>query len=230
MTRLSTLLLFVALALSACAPIYVPNTLTAPLLAEQGDVFGGFSSGSSGNDFHVAAALTDEAAIMANASIARKDSVNDESYHEHEFYEGAIGYFLSTDDVWRFETYAGYGEGTAEAENSFDFAETSVHSYARGSYRRYFAQFNMGMAYDFVEAGFGGRFSYVDFYEVETDGATYSQSETGMFVEPAIFLRFGLEPIKIQLQLVGSVGAAPFEHETFVASAGVSFRINPLNF
>ncbi|MBD3411265.1 MAG: hypothetical protein GF419_13805 [Ignavibacteriales bacterium] len=229
MTRLITLSLL-AVALSACAPIYVPNTLTSPLFAEQGDVSAGFSSGASGSDFHVAAALTDEAAIMANASIARKDSVNDDSYHEHEFYEGAIGYFLSTDDVWRFETYAGYGEGTSEAENSFDFADESIHSYARGSYRRYFAQFTMGMVYDHVEAGFGGRFSYVDFYEVETAGAAYSQSETGMFVEPAVFLRFGLEPIKIQLQIAGSVGAAPFEHETFIASAGVAVRLNALHF
>jgi hypothetical protein len=128
LAALPLVLLPAVFVMAACAPLYAPNAVNAPLLADGGEVQGAARLGSNGMGAQVTAALTDHVGVMANASAypfgERAPAEEPPSdFRHHRLVEGALGYFghgLFSKERVRYAIWAGYGRGQAEVVSVID--------------------------------------------------------------------------------------------------------------
>lgn len=239
-------LLMLALALSACTPLYAPNAVHAPLLAEAGEVQAGARLGSNGAGAQAAAALTDHVGVMANASAYRFDeraaaSEKPNDFRRHSFVEGAMGYFgsgLLSKERLRYAVWAGYGRGRAEAVSVLDPVVVPGPSVERaeGRFDRLFVQGSAGGSRPLgddleMEGAVSLRAAQVRFREFRGDATP--QDRRGVFLEPATSLRVGTANLQLEMQSgvslpLRSAEARGFDTEPFFFSAGVRVRFNAL--
>jgi hypothetical protein len=206
----------------ACAPAYVPNVVTTPMLGQQGEVVASFNTGISGFDPQFAYAVTDQIGIVANGSFRDYTSDSTSNYHKHFFTEIGGGYYTRLGDVGRFEVYGGGGGGTLQA----DFGNNSFRSFADVRIYRGFIQPSIGMVTDVAELTFSSRFVFVTLMQ---DGNRVSSP----FVEPAITAKLGYKYIKGTMQLGFSLPVAEelqFFYQPFIFSMGLQIRIAPRQF
>ena len=125
--RLSTLkilsIVSIAIILSSCAAVYVPNVAHTTFYEESGDLSVSGFTGSTGYDGQVSAALTNNLYFYGAASFLEEDSTSEnyDDFLHHTYQEGAIGYFNTMGTSGRYTMHAGFGHGEAEAVDRYDF-------------------------------------------------------------------------------------------------------------
>lgn len=96
---ITALLLGVVLGMSACAPVYVPDSANVPLIRKKGEIKANFSLGSHGIDMTGWIGGSDKFGVIAGISLNAietpnsKDSITIDN-HSHNFYELGLGRFL----------------------------------------------------------------------------------------------------------------------------------------
>lgn len=220
------------LALSSCAPVYIPNVRNSPMFTKGGE-FQASAQIGNGLELQSAYAITDHFGAMVNFSNINStgfDSDHPDDFHRHRFFEGGIGYFQNRSDSF-FEVFAGYGRGKGSSYDEYDFFGSQSAAVATGRYNRYFVQPAFGLNKDAMNVAFVPRISVVDFYEFATETARAAVSaKAKCFLEPAVVGRanFAKNRLFATFQLGVSLGMSQdvyFERRTFQASAGLGFRI-----
>ena len=228
-------LLFVIF-LAGCAPVYVPNVRNAPLLTKAGEFQGTVMYGTSELDLQTAVAVTNNIALMGNYSYGSRntDSANQNNYHKHQFYEGAIGFFKNDKDFC-FEVFLGYGKGEASSYGNYYVFSTSNLELAKGKYNRIFFQPSFGLNKKIVNVAFSPRVSWVDFTEFTSLSTTKKLDlSPKVFFEPAVTARFNFMDNRffgtLQIGLATSVnGDVLFNYEGVNISTGLGFRLGGLH-
>jgi len=223
--------LFIAFIFNGCAPVYIPNTVNAPLLKGKGELMVSGFGGTNGYDVQLAFAPTDHMAVIANGSYQEKnyDSNSVKDYHKHYFGEIGAGYDTKLGERARFECLGGYGFGQAETGYDFTFFQTNT-GVAKGLYDRYFIQADLGTSsnFDYVNMGIAIRGSYVNFYKFTSGTEVYDKPQSNIYVEPAVFIRAGWKYIKFQFEFGGCISTQDkptFNCQPFLISVGLVFNI-----
>lgn len=185
--------LFALLLLSSCAPVYVPNIRNSPMFTKAGEVQAAFQVGN-GYEGQAAVSVTNHIGIMTNYSYINRDRYNSDKkngYLKHHLFEGGIGYFRNTSDMF-FEVFAGYGKGEGSSYDTYAFFGTSTVQ-ATGKYQRYFLQPAFGLNKKAMNVSFVPRFSLVDFTEFSDENISYKDTKPGyLFFEPAVIGRVNM--------------------------------------
>lgn len=221
---------FIALLwLTSCAPVYVPNTINAPQLTDQGELSGTVTTGVSGLDVQLSYAVSDNFGVMVNTSFDFGDT-SETNYHEHAFGEVGFGYLTKFGELGTMNIFGGYGLGSSAASDEYTFI-TDQLKHARGLYHRMFVQSDVGIKSNVFEGGIGFRTAYVSFYQVRGEADDYSLSEDNLFLEPIVYLRVGAPNVKVHSQLGFSASLFSdyaFDYVPFIFNIGLTFRLNTM--
>jgi hypothetical protein len=233
------LLLFISvtIAISACAPVYVPNMRNSPLFRKAGE-FQGSAQFGNGLDAQAAVAVTNHIGVIGNFSFADHTSYNttnnpnnNDDYHKHKLLEGGIGYYQN-DGNWCFEVFAGYGKGEGSSYADYEFWGTTT-ARSTGKYERYFIQPAFGFNKKVFHFSVIPRISVVNFTEFTSDAVPTPVrlgNDPKVFFEPAFMGRVNLmdNHMFFCFQAGFAVPAATsvyFEYRWFQLSTGIGFRI-----
>ncbi|HEX8041861.1 MAG TPA: hypothetical protein VF490_22095 [Chryseosolibacter sp.] len=228
---MSRLLLIGLAAVSACAPVYVPNVRNSPMFTKAGEFQTSLQIGN-GWEAQSAYAVTDHFGVMANFSYIHQtgfDPDHADDFLRHNLLEGGLGYFSNNNDSF-FEVFAGYGRGKGSSYDQYEFFGTQA-AVATGRYNRYFLQPAFGLNKDELNVSFAPRFSMVDFYEFSTElYSTAVYEKPKFFFEPAIIGRanFANNHLFATFQAGASLGmssAVYFDRRNFQVSAGLGLRL-----
>lgn len=222
-------LLSIALILSSCSPVYIPNVRNAALFRGAGEVQ---VSGHVGNgvDLQSAVSVTDHIGVMANYEFVNRNSESDDSYIKHKFWEGGIGYYENADNL-SYEIFAGYGRGEGTNYDNYDDLFTApTDILATGKYQRFFVQPSIGSNHRIFNWIVSARISYVDFEEFVYDGRRATFNDPAIFFEPAFTgrINFGKSPIYTQFQTGLSFttqGSTAYDYEPVHLSFGFGIRL-----
>lgn len=228
-------ILLFALFLSGCAPVYVPNVRNAPLFTKAGEFQGSMMYGTGDLDIQAAVAVTNNFALMGNYSYGNRntDSIKQNNYHKHRFYEAAAGYYKN-DRNFCFEIFLGYGQGEASSDNDHNLFTTN-YQLAKGKYSRVFLQPSFGFNKRVVHVAFTPRVSLVDFSEFSnTNNTTKKDLNAKFFFEPAVTAKFNFMDNRffgiIQAGVATSVnGDVLFDYERINISTGLGIRLGGLH-
>ena len=226
MTRL---LLLALLAITSCAPVYVPNVRNSPMFTKAGEFQASVQIGN-GLEAQSAFAITEHFGVMANyLYINATDAEEEADYSRHRLFEGGLGYFNNREDSF-FEVFAGYGRGQGSTFDGFEFFGSQA-VYATGKYERYFVQPAFGMNKDEVNVSFAPRFSMVDFYEFSTESGGISIHEKPkFFFEPAVIGRANFANNHMYVVFQAGVCLSMneelyFDRRNFQLSTGLGLRL-----
>jgi hypothetical protein len=228
-------LLVLAIFVTSCAPVYVPNSRNAPLFTKAGEFQGSMQFGN-GFELQGAVSVSNHFGLMVNYSYAdRTSSVYDldaddlDDYHHHNFLEGGIGYFENQGN-WCYEIFAGYGKGEGTSYDAYDWWG-GQSELATGKYDRYFIQPAFGLNKKVMHLAIVPRVSIVDFKEFSSDVNSYKISENPkVLIEPAVIGRVNLMQNRMffVFQMGFSLPATSniyFEYRPFQFSTGMGFRL-----
>jgi len=192
-------LLVIAFLTSSCA--YYPHLADIPLIREKGDtrIEGGISVIPPLIRATVSHGVTENIAIQISGDIGA---------NEEKYLQGAVGFYNNTQNGKVMEFYGGFGYGYSDVKSGHD---SDFRGRLFGNYQFYFSQFNYGYtnikdAYIPMESGFGLKLGYLhskmtdsNFYERYSENEPYPVLKmNNIVIEPAVFLRFGGEKLKIQ--------------------------------
>jgi hypothetical protein len=226
-------ILLLALVVSSCAPVYVPNIRNTPMFTKGGE-FQLAGQAGNGIDGQAALSVTNHIGLMANYSyINRNTAVNqnagnandDEDFLRHKFFEGGIGYFTQDEDMF-FEVFAGYGKGEGYSSGNFFGVKN-----ASGKYERYFIQPAFGMNKKTVQFSFVPRISVVDFTEYTLGSSSIAVTEEPkIFFEPAFVTRVNTAGNHFFFTFQAGMSAALsddiyFDRRRFQFATGIGIRL-----
>ncbi len=227
--------ILMALVISACAPVYVPNARNAPLFTQAGEFQGSIQFGN-GIDAQGAIAVSNHIGLMGNFSYAdnkspEPDDIDD--YHRHKFFEGGIGYY-ENEGKWCYEVFAGYGKGEGSSYDDYDFFGSSTGDPIRatGKFERFFIQPAIGLNKKVMNVAFVPRITLVDFTEFSSDDAVapyIADDDAKIFLEPAVVGRVNLMNNRMFFTFQSGfsipVSKTYYEYRPFYVSTGIGFRI-----
>jgi hypothetical protein len=227
---------FILVLLAGCAPVYVPNVRNAPLFAKAGEFQGTMLYGTGDLDLQAAVAVTNNFALMGNYSYGNRntDSVTQNHYHKHKFYEGAIGYYKN-DKGFCFEIFLGYGQGEASSYGDYSIFSSMSPELAKGKYTRVFLQPSFGFNKKVVNVAFTPRVSWVDFSEFSNAASSKIMDlSPRVFFEPAVTARFNFLDNRFFANLQVGVatpvnGDVIFDYESVNLSTGLGIRLGGLH-
>ncbi|MCL4512309.1 MAG: hypothetical protein M1470_14810 [Bacteroidetes bacterium] len=214
--------------LSGCVPVYVPNTIDAPLLRNAGEVRIAGNAGTTGLDVQSAVAVSDAIAIMANGSFGSKSTSDSLDYNVHNYLEAGLGYYMPITKGSSFEMFVGAGSGKATSSDAWRGTPSS-QLLATGWYNRYFLQMDVGAYNEFASGGFAMRASYVHFRRIEGGSGYVSTNLDGLFAEPVLFASLGGPLIRFTGQMGVSFPLSDhirFQWMPFILNFGVEININ----
>ena len=233
---ISAILISVVLGMSACAPVYVPNSANIPLIKEKGEVKANFSVGSHGLDISAGLGVTDKIGVIGGASFnaietpTPQDSITIDN-HSHNFYEFGVGRFLKFNEKGLFEIYAGGGFGNSVNRSNF-FDDNLGKMLWEYNYYKFFIQPSIGVVTRNFEAAFTMRANYVMFSEFKSGENTHASADNNLFIEPIVTTKVGGEGFKFILQLGLSFPAVqnpiPIDedfHKPFLISMGFNVTL-----
>ncbi len=218
------LILLLALVFISCSREYYPTAVNAPFFSQAGEFEASILTGNSGADLHLAYAVADQFALMANGSYAdRKDDENNtffEDSHKHIFGEFGVGYFLPSENSFRFEFYGGYGMG--QMEGTYSSSSSYFYDTDEAFYRKIFLQPQVGVSNDVFEGGISTRFT-----SIIMSSPDVGRDDTGFFVQPVFISKVGYKYIKF----IGEIGLSiplnseqiEFDYAPLIMSVGVNF-------
>jgi len=232
-------LIVLALALSSCAPLYLPATRNAPLFDEGGEAqFSGYLSGA-GLEAQAAYALTDNIAITGSYEYAsqKKTSNNVEYTRKNNYAEFGLGLYNTTRSL-KWEVLAGYGFGEGTSSDVYYFFAQEfgqgAETVATGKMTRIFFQPSIGTNNRSTNLSFTPKVSWVDYSEFTSGTVTEMPTEDPIiFLEPAVTLKFHLAG---NLFMVGQIGftlplaGEPyFKYQPLSASMGIQIDTGGLS-
>jgi len=226
------LFLLVTIAISACAPVYVPNMRNSPLFRKAGEFQGSVQFGN-GLDAQAAIAVTNHIGVIGNYSYADHTSYtkDDDDYHRHKLLEAGLGYY-ENEGNWCYEVFAGYGKGEGSSYDNYEFWGTQS-ARSTGKFERYFIQPGFGYNKKIFHFSIIPRISVVNFTEFTTD-ATITQpihlgNDYKVFFEPAFMGRVNLMDNHMffcfQAGLAVPSSSVYYEYRSFQMSTGIGFRL-----
>jgi hypothetical protein len=202
-------LIVLALALTSCAPLYLPATRNAPLFDEQGEAqFSGYLS-SAGIEAQAAYSLTDNIAITGSYAFAsqKKTSNSVEYTRKNNYAEFGLGLYNTTRSL-RWEILGGYGFGEGTSSDVYYFFapvfSQGTETVATGKMTRIFLQPSVGTNNRGTNLSFTPKISWVDYSEFTSGAVTLQPVEDPIiFFEPAGTLKFHLAG---NLFVIGQIG------------------------
>src|ERR671912_586680 len=226
--------IFLALVISSCAPVYVPNARNSPMFTKAGEFQGSIQFGN-GIDAQGAVAVTNHIGLMGNFSYADNQSPDPDDiddFHRHKFFEGGIGYY-ENEGKWCYEVFAGYGRGEGSSYDTYDFFDYSSDPVrATGKFQRYFIQPAFGMNKKIMHVSFVPRISLVDFDEFSSDDSVapyVAADDPKVFFEPAVIGRVNLMNNHMFFTFQGGfsipISKVYYEYRPVYVSTGIGFRI-----
>lgn len=218
-----------AAGLAGCTSLYFPPPPHAPLLTQQGELYGSVSTNQQNNfAFQGAYAFADHLAAAGTfSSLHRAKSDKTENF---DFAEASVGYFTRLPDKRVLEVYAGLGGGSTErTERNADQLTTRR---LEGSLAKAFVQVNYASKkkkslhlghHDFpLTYGTALRLSYVQLNNFRIDGV--GQAPVGNVIfEPVTFTRVQLAgPFQLQLMSGQAFG---FHPNAYLKAANSVFQL-----
>lgn len=190
-------IILISFVLIQCTPLYYPNTIHAPLLAEEGE--GNISGhlGTSGINLQAAYAVNDHIGLMSNTNfIGSSDEVDAQL-----FTELGVGHFETLGAKGLFEIYGGVGAGT--------------------EYYRFFAQPSIGFHSKNADIALTSRFVSLHLYD-DLEGGNQA-----FYIEPAITTKLGLKNVKLigQFGLSLPLESNTIDHLPILISVGLEYRL-----
>ncbi len=217
--------------LCSCNPkFYAPTTATTPLFREKGETqFSGHIGAGDEIDrilqVQAACAIDSHLAVLGNLYTAETNYEENDPYRvdagKGSQIEIAVGYFKPINSKLSYELYGGlamgkvtnYYEKTYKSNTTGDRRFSQIISnkcfkpFVQGNFgyrsRKFDAIFNLRLGYLNL-SGITETFATVDtgFIAVPTENIDKIKSNPNTFLlEPGFTIRFGVEPIKIQLHL-----------------------------
>lgn len=203
----SSIILFFALFLSSCAPLYIPNQVNVPLLRKSGDLNLSAAVATSGGEIQLAYSPISSIGLLINGSFMSGEE------DTHQFGEFGVGYYKSLGALGVFEIYSGIGYGHSETNDTDGYGNK-----IQGDYFRLFAQPSIGADLGFFEGAMSIRTCYVNF----------PNHGSGIFFEPALTARAGFDKVKFTSQFGISVnlsGAHDFDYIPWIINFGIIYEI-----
>lgn len=223
-----TLACLTMLASSCGHSYYVPNLQNVPLFRQAGDNLVVLSSGSAMNDGSMmldaqgAYAITDHLVLSGAYLSTLQESSSDPEldYNKGSMYEFGAGFYTPIGKIGSFGFLGGWGSGKQRHQyhsytNDFDFMHETEPILETGQasikYNQLFAQTSIGFATKTIDLAFSTRLNRVSYnnvhYQIDEEGYEFFMLQrltTGTdfwWVEPALTLRLGYSPVKLQLQI-----------------------------
>jgi hypothetical protein len=259
MKRYTSLLVLVIMTASCTHVYYAPNTANAPLLSEKGEtrINALYSAGGvsefSGGELQVAHAIGKNFGLMVNGmAVSRSDEITDWDFNSGttashtekgngSYIEFAGGYFTTLDKSKKivFETYGGFGAGSAK--NDYDFGD-----YSKVNSAKIFIQPSIGYRTNYFEMAVVPKVSFINWNIKEKRISNQGNSDAGEIVaieskphfvafEPALLLRAGGKDFKAQASLsfsnTQSSSGSGYRTDDLIeglnASIGISINLRP---
>lgn len=223
-------LLIIVIMHLGCAPIYHQSSPNTPMLSEQGDSKISLRAGLSGVELQGAYAPGDQIYLFGGimgSEEERDDGLETSSHRYGEFGAGAM---------WRpvknlvFEGSGGVGLGSGKGSAHISIGESTIDLHSEGTYLKPFIQGNIAFQTRAFDIGFVNRLSLIQFNEIREVGnnpAVISNPAGPIFWEPSIFLQFGWDRIKLNMNtgLTGPViGSPDFDYNMMNISFGISYQ------
>jgi len=226
--------ILIALVISSCAPVYVPNARNSPMFTKAGEFQGSLQFGN-GIDAQGAIAVTNHIGLMGNFSYADNQSPDPDDlddYHRHKFFEGGIGYY-ENEGKWCYEIFAGYGKGEGSSYDTYDFFDYSTDPIrATGKFDRIFIQPAFGLNKKMMHVSFVPRLTMVDFKEFSSDASVapyVAADDPKIFFEPAVIGRINLMNNHMFFTFQGGfsipISKTYYEYRPVYVCTGIGFRI-----
>lgn len=243
----------IVLATSCGHSYYVPNLQNVPLFRQAGENLFVISSGSAVNDGSMmldvqgAYAITDHIALSGAYLSSEQESSSEPELDNNKgsMYEFGAGIYTPIGKFGSFDFWGGWGSGkqrhryhTYTSNYDFMYETESILETGQANlrYNQLFVQTSIGFKTKIVDLAFSTRLNRVSYnnvhFQIDEVGYEYLTlsrlSGTDFWwVEPAITLRLGYSPIKLQLQF----GLNKPLHEinpaapTLCGSLGLTFAI-----
>lgn len=212
-------LLIVLFFFSSCHLLYLPNNVHVPMLSQSGDFSANIGTGSSYTNLQAAYSPTTNLGVMMNLSFGGSADENTSNENKFGFGEIGIGYYNPLSKAFLFDFYGGYGVGLSETyENSLNVPTT-----VNGMYSRLFLQPSITLsAKDVLDLNFAIRPTLI-FMKTNSN---VQVSNVGLFVEPALTLKYGWKHFKIinQVGLSLPLNAVNFGFNPFILNVGISYQ------
>ena len=214
----------------SCAPVHRPTVINAPLMKKRGDLQLSGHSSVAGHQVNGAVAVSDHVGVVVNSVVAgsgqseqekngRKVSIDNEMRQ----IEGGLGFFNAFDFNVVVELYGGFGYGYSKTLSDTGTYPDKVE--ARGY--RYYAQPALGYSGDFFVAGLATRVLYLDLYDYHDHSNGDTSGHTGLFYEPAVFVRLGVKSVKVESQIGLSMrDRGDIDYVPILFSIGAHFSVN----
>ncbi len=202
---------------SACSPIYyAPNTHNVPLLQEKGEGMVSLSAptgSGDGAELHGAYAISPNTGLMLNIASFNVQDDNSGNGGKGGLVELGVGYYRSLLERVVFETYGLLGGG--DVENHFPSTvggNPSTTGKIESKFTRYGFQSALGFKLDKVDIAFSARITHLNYSDISgslvfsgEDQVQYlTERRNHWLAEPALTIRLGNEPLKLQIQMVRS--------------------------
>lgn len=242
--------------MSSCTSVYHPTRVHSMMLSEEKEMQGSISTGTAGNDVHVAFAPFKNVGVFGGLNRLNRGDFGTpkRKRYFHKSYEGGVGYWTVNENSLYFEASGGMGYGRGQTrEIAHDIGTfssviepiipTGNDARMLGSYRKFFLNSGIGYIDEHVDFLFHARLTYGNFIRLNTvlidrkTGEEYlhpnfhptGQETEFLYAEPAITIRAGYEPVKLFVQggMLWPINHSPDLPSIFFFSAGVAVDMKP---
>jgi hypothetical protein len=222
MKKLKFFILILTVAALGCSPVYYsPNTQNVPLITQKGEKIVNVCVGSSNAnnifnsvsvfDLQGAYGFTNNLALQLNAGFYGVAKNERGGGGNGKIFETGIGYFAPVDQHFVFEVFGLFGYGSFK-NNVSGSASNTVNENISGNIIRYGIQPDFGYKSKNISIAVSSRLLKMNYrgvegnliYDGENQINLLEQNSSYYLFEPALTLKAGWEPIKIQLQLGNS--------------------------
>ena len=231
-------LIFLTLYLQSCStsPAYVPTTHTLPTYGEDDQIVVlGNSVAGRGIELQMAYKFNSPYYLGLSSQYNNVGNCISCSRDKRNFNEINFGKYLLEKKVnkeFEYTQYSsGIGYGNSEIHSTAIFGSGNL---AKGDYLRSFIQYSSGNKSKYFESGYSARLSgiyFISYSEYDNDSDKdilifRHENVIGLFLEPAYFIRFGFENVKLETQFGSSVPLfkQDFNQEAFNLSLGLKFE------
>lgn len=229
---LSGAFIFLSLIFLSCShKYYAPNSANVPLFKHKGEsrLFASYSVGEeiSGAEIQGATAIGKHVGIIFNTAFLGAGKSGNGF-----IIEGGAGYYKALSNKIVFETYGGVGFGGAK--NNYSEVSSS-----KVGFTKCFIQPSIGFRSKYFDVGLvtkvSGLFMHVRNYtgvpeSYDLNDINFIKANPDWFLlEPSVFFRFGVDPVKAQLQIItsASTNGKQLNQEETIISLGLFFSIKP---
>lgn len=252
MKNLAFFLVILALLTSSCGhSYYTPNLQNVPLFRQAGDNMIVASSGSCMEDgstmldIQGAYAITNLIEVTGGFFSSKQEGNNnpETDFSNGTMYEIGAGIYKPLSKIGSFDLTAGFGNGKQNhiydtyTWDDFGMYESTLETGAAAlRYNRLYLRSSIGLTTRFVDFAVSARFTNMNYYDIDANinGEGHEKNTlrnlsdlSCWWFEPALTLRLGYSPVKLQLQVAISEPLQNFNPEasSITANLGLVFII-----